>query len=92
MARNDKDMSIEEKLSQSIIESLEGLYGQVVDSKSIQLQATRKEFEGDLTLVVFPFLKVSKKSPEQTAEEIGAKLKEVQPLVSEYNVIKGFLN
>ena len=85
-------MSIEEKLSQSIIESLEGLYGQVVDSKSIQLQATRKEFEGDLTLVVFPFLKVSKKSPEQTAEEIGAKLKEVQPLVSEYNVIKGFLN
>jgi arginyl-tRNA synthetase len=92
VARNDKDMSIEEKLSQSIIESLEGLYGQVVDSKSIQLQATRKEFEGDLTLVVFPFLKVSKKSPEQTAEEIGAKLKEVQPLVSEYNVIKGFLN
>lgn len=85
-------MSIEEKLSQSIIESLEGLYGQVVDSKSIQLQATRKEFEGDLTLVVFPFLKVSKKSPEQTAEEIGAKLKEVQPFVSEYNVIKGFLN
>ena len=85
-------MSIEEKLSQSIIESLEGLYGQVVDSKSIQLQATRKEFEGDLTLVVFPYLKVSKKSPEQTAEEIGAKLKEVQPLVSEYNVIKGFLN
>ena len=85
-------MSIEEKLSQSILQTIEELYGQSVDSKSIQLQATRKEFEGDLTLVVFPFLKMSKKSPEQTAEEIGAKLKEIQPIVADFNVIKGFLN
>lgn len=85
-------MSIERKLSQSILQVLSDLYGQSVDEKSIQLQATRKEFDGDLTLVVFPFLKISKKTPELTAEEIGSKLKEIQPIVENYNVIKGFLN
>lgn len=85
-------MSIEKKLSQSILQVLLDLYGQSVDEKSIQLQATRKEFDGDLTLVVFPFLKISKKTPELTAEEIGSKLKEIQPIVENYNVIKGFLN
>lgn len=85
-------MSIEIKLSQSILQVLSDLYGQSVDEKSIQLQATRKEFDGDLTLVVFPFLKISKKTPELTAEEIGSKLKEIQPIVENYNVIKGFLN
>jgi len=90
--RKDKNMSIEKKLSQSILQVLSDLYGQSVDEKSIQLQATRKEFDGDLTLVVFPFLKISKKTPELTAEEIGSKLKEIQPIVENYNVIKGFLN
>lgn len=85
-------MSIEKKLSQSILQALSDLYGQSVDEKSIQLQATRKEFDGDLTLVVFPFLKISKKTPELTAEEIGSKLKEIQPIVESFNVIKGFLN
>lgn len=85
-------MSIEKKLSQSILQVLSDLYGQSVDEKSIQLQATRKEFDGDLTLVVFPFLKISKKTPELTAEEIGSKLKEIQPIVESFNVIKGFLN
>ena len=85
-------MSIEKKLSQSILQVLSDLYGQSVDEKSIQLQATCKEFDGDLTLVVFPFLKISKKTPELTAEEIGSKLKEIQPIVENYNVIKGFLN
>ncbi|MBE6330174.1 MAG: arginine--tRNA ligase [Bacteroidales bacterium] len=85
-------MSIEKKLSQSILQVLSDLYGQSVDEKSIQLQATRKEFDGDLTLVVFPFLKISKKTPELTAEEIGSKLKKIQPIVENYNVIKGFLN
>ena len=85
-------MSIDKKLSQSILQVLSDLYGQSVDEKSIQLQATRKEFDGDLTLVVFPFLKISKKTPELTAEEIGSKLKEIQPIVENYNVIKGFLN
>lgn len=92
MPRKDKNMSIEKKLSQSILQVLSDLYGQSVDEKSIQLQATRKEFDGDLTLVVFPFLKISKKTPELTAEEIGSKLKEIQPIVENYNVIKGFLN
>jgi arginyl-tRNA synthetase len=90
--RKDKNVSIEKKLSQSILQVLSDLYGQSVDEKSIQLQATRKEFDGDLTLVVFPFLKISKKTPELTAEEIGSKLKEIQPIVENYNVIKGFLN
>lgn len=92
MPRKDKNMSIEKKLSQSILQVLSDLYGQSVDEKSIQLQATRKEFDGDLTLVVFPFLKISKKTPELTAEEIGSKLKKIQPIVENYNVIKGFLN
>ncbi|MBS5108957.1 MAG: arginine--tRNA ligase [Phocaeicola vulgatus] len=69
------------------------LYGQDVPGKMVQLQKTKKEFEGHLTLVVFPFLKMSKKGPEQTAQEIGGYLKEHAPeLVSAYNAVKGFLN
>ena len=85
-------MAIENTLAQSVCKVVETLYGQSVDEKTIQLQATRKEFEGDYTLVVFPFLKISKKSPEVTAQEIGAELQRVEPLVSKFNVIKGFLN
>ena len=58
----------------------------------VQLQKTKKEFEGHLTLVVFPFLKMSKKGPEQTAQEIGEYLKQNEPAIANYNVIKGFLN
>lgn len=85
-------MALENTLAQSVCKVVESLYGQSVDEKTVQLQATRKEFEGDLTLVVFPFLKISKKSPEVTAQEIGAELQRVEPLVSKFNVIKGFLN
>ena len=85
-------MAIENTLAQSVCKVVETLYGQSVDEKTIQLQATRKEFEGDYTLVVFPFLKISKKSPEVTAQEIGAELQRIEPLVSKFNVIKGFLN
>lgn len=86
-------MNIEEKLTTSIISAIKTLYGQDVSGKMVQLQKTKKEFEGHLTLVVFPFLKMSKKGPEQTAQEIGGYLKEHAPeLVSAYNAVKGFLN
>ena len=85
-------MKIEDKLVASVINGLKALYGQEVPEKMVQLQKTRKEFEGHLTLVVFPFLKMSRKGPEQTAQEIGEYLKANEPAVAAFNVIKGFLN
>ena len=85
-------MKIEDKLVASVISGLKALYGQEVPEKMVQMQKTKKEFEGHLTLVVFPFLKMSKKGPEQTAEEIGGYLKANDPAVAAFNVIKGFLN
>lgn len=85
-------MNIEDKLEKSITAGVKALYGQDVPESQIQLQKTKKEFEGHLTLVVFPLLRLSKKSPEQTALEIGEYLKEKEPLVASFNVIKGFLN
>ena len=85
-------MKIEEKLTGSIVEAIQSLYGQEVPTALIQLQKTKKEFDGHLTLVVFPFLKISKKKPEQTAQEIGEYLVAHQPAVAAFNVIKGFLN
>ena len=72
--------------------AVEALYNAEVNEKMIQTQATRKEFEGDITLVTFPLLKTSRKSPEVTAQEIGAWLKENCPEIESFNVIKGFLN
>lgn len=72
--------------------ALKELYGAEVEERLIQTQATRKEFEGDITLVTFPLLKTSHKGPEQTAEEIGCWLKERCPEVESFNVVKGFLN
>ena len=85
-------MKIEDKLVASVLNGLKALYGQEVPEKMVQLQKTKKEFEGHLTLVVFPFLKMSKKGPEQTAQEIGEYLKVNDPAVAAFNVIKGFLN
>ena len=85
-------MKIEDKLVASVISGLKALYGQEVPEKMVQIQKTKKEFEGHLTLVVFPFLKMSKKGPEQTAQEIGEYLKANDPAVAAFNVIKGFLN
>lgn len=85
-------MKIEDKLVASVISGLKALYGQEVPEKMVQLQKTKKEFEGHLTLVVFPFLKMSKKGPEQTAQQIGEYLHANEPAVSAFNVIKGFLN
>lgn len=73
-------------------EAVEALYGVSIDEKLIQTQSTRKEFEGDVTLVTFPLLKVSRKSPEATAEQIGEYLKANSSEIASYNVVKGFLN
>lgn len=85
-------MKIEDKLVGSVINGLKALYGQEVPAAQVQLQKTKKEFEGHLTLVVFPFLRMSKKGPEQTAQEIGEYLQTNEPAVAAFNVIKGFLN
>lgn len=89
---NNLDMKIEDKLVASVISGLKALYGQDVPAAQVQLQKTKKEFEGHLTLVLFPFLRMSKKGPEQTAQEIGEYLKANEPAVAAFNVIKGFLN
>lgn len=85
-------MTIETKLTQAVQTAISTLYGQEVPAGSVQLQKTKKEFEGSLTVVVFPFLKASKKSPETTAQEIGEYLKANETIVADFNVIKGFLN
>ena len=83
---------MEKQIQQAVIAAIKELYGQEIPEKMATLQKTRAEFEGNLTLVVFPFLKMSKKAPEATAEEIGQYLKANCPAVSGYNVVKGFLN
>ena len=85
-------MNLEITLAQSVAEAIKQLYGAEVGIEKIQLQKTRKEFEGDFTLVVFPFLALSKKRPEETAQEIGECLKNNLPIISSFNVVKGFLN
>ena len=86
-------MEIAQKIQDAVKAGVEALYGQQVQDKMIQLQETRPEFEGELTLVVFPFLKMSRKKPEDTAQEIGNYLVEKVPeVISRFNVIKGFLN
>ena len=81
---------IEKTLKQEIEKCLVELY--LATEQSIQFQKTRKDFKGDITLVVFPLLRASKKGPEQTAEEIGNYLKEKVKEVADFNVVKGFLN
>ncbi len=86
-------MDFESKIVQAVQAIAEELYGQPVADKMVQLQQTRPEFEGQVTLVVFPFTKMSHKAPEQTAMEIGEKLVERLPeVVSKFNAVKGFLN
>lgn len=85
-------MNMEKKIVDSVIEGIKTLYGQEVSAEQVQLQKTKKEFEGHLTLVVFPFLRASRKGPEQTAQEIGEYLMTNQSAVAAFNVIKGFLN
>ena len=85
-------MSIEIKIKKNVIEAINNNYNHIIDDDLIQIQKTRKEFVGDFTIIVFPFLPFSKKSPEQTASEIGLYLKETLNEISDFNVIKGFLN
>ena len=85
-------MNIDNYISELVLAIAQQLYGDNVTAQHIQIQKTRKEFEGDYTLVTFPLLKLSRKAPEATANEIGEKLVESCAEVGGYNVIKGFLN
>ena len=85
-------MNIESTIASSVLAAVKALYGQDVPAKMVQLQKTKREFEGNLTLVVFPFLKTSKKKPEDTAQEIGDYLVANCDAVASFNVVKGFLN
>ena len=85
-------MKIESIIGSAVINAVKTLYGQEIGEKMVQLQKTKREFEGNLTLVVFPFLKISKKKPEDTAQEIGQYLVENCPAIASFNVVKGFLN
>ena len=85
-------MVIEQQITGAVIAGIKALYGADVTATQIQLQKTKREFKGHLTLVVFPFLRISKKSPETTGQEIGEYLLQNEPAIAAYNVIKGFLN
>ena len=85
-------MNIENMISQAAGEAVKALYGIEATEKMLQLQKTRSEFEGNLTLVVFPFVKAARKSPEMTAQEIGQYMVEHCEAVDKFNVVKGFLN
>lgn len=88
----EKKLKMEELIIQVVVKGIASIYGAEVDINTIQPQKTRKEFKGDLTVVVFPFTKIAKKSPEQTAEDLGKYLVENVPLITNFNVVKGFLN
>ncbi len=85
-------MTIEQQIVATAIAAVKELYGQDVPEKMVQLQKTRSEFEGNLTLVVFPFLKISHKKPEDTAQDLGKYIKANCQAIADYNVVKGFLN
>ncbi|MBP1664911.1 MAG: arginyl-tRNA synthetase [Bacteroidetes bacterium] len=85
-------MSLESIFTGGVIQAVSELYGQTITPDIIQFQKTKKEFEGDITLVVFPFVKLARKSPEQTGEEIGAWLKSRFEIIEKFNIIKGFVN
>ena len=85
-------MTIEQQIVATAIAAVKELYGQEVPEKMVQLQKTRSEFEGNLTLVVFPFLKISHKKPEDTAQDLGQYIKDNCQAIADFNVVKGFLN
>lgn len=85
-------MTVESIIAAAVAKAISQLYGSEIDPTSIVPQATRKEFEGNLTIVVFPYLRASHKSPEATATEIGEWLVANEPAVEKFNVVKGFLN
>jgi arginyl-tRNA synthetase len=85
-------MTLDNKLISKAILAIEELYGQKLEDKQIPLQQTRKDLDGDYTIVVFGFARLSRKSPEQTAEELGEKMMALEESIESYNVVKGFLN
>ena len=85
-------MTIEQQIVATAIAAVKELYGQDVPEKMVQLQKTRSEFDGNLTLVVFPFLKISHKKPEDTAQDLGKYIKDNCQAIADFNVVKGFLN
>ena len=85
-------MSIESILTSAALQAVQNLYNTALTAQQIQLQSTKPEFEGDLTIVVFPLLKISKKTPEETAKDLGAAIQAATAEVSTFNVVKGFLN
>ncbi|SFF42599.1 arginine--tRNA ligase [Sunxiuqinia elliptica] len=85
-------MHIDQIIKEKVVEAIQALYAQQVETDSVQVQNTRKDVEGDMTIVVFPFLRFSKQSPEQTATQLGEYLKENVDLIEDFSVIKGFLN
>ena len=85
-------MTIEQQIVNAAQAAVKTLYGQDVPEKMVQLQKTKREFEGNLTLVVFPFLKISHKKPEDTAQDLGQYIKDNCPAIADFNVVKGFLN
>ena len=85
-------MTIDDLIEQEIISAVQELYGATVDSKSVQISDTKKEIAGDKTVVIFPLVRISKKSPEDTANELGAYLVSHIDAIDSYSVIKGFLN
>ena len=85
-------MTIEQQIINAALAAVKELYGQEVPEKMVQLQKTKKEFEGNLTLVVFPFLKISHKKPDETAREIGEYIKQNCEAIADFNAVGGFLN
>jgi arginyl-tRNA synthetase len=85
-------MNLETILGTVVADAVKSLYSLETAVDQIQLQKTKKEFEGDLTVVIFPFVKAARKSPEQTGQEIGEYLLQNNPVITSFNVIKGFLN
>lgn len=85
-------MTIEQQIINAALAAVKELYGQEVPEKMVQLQKTKKEFEGNLTLVVFPFLKISSKKPDETAREIGEYIKQNCEAIADFNAVGGFLN
>ena len=85
-------MEILNKIESTAIEAVKSLYGFEASEQMVQLQKTRSEFEGSVTLVVFPFVKAARKRPEDVAQEIGEYLVSHSGVVEKYNVVKGFLN
>src|SRR5690554_4227045 len=85
-------MTIEQQLRAAALEAINELYGAQPEEKMLQVQLTRKDQKGDFTIVVFPLLKVSKKKPEETGEDLGRFIQKKLPMVVGFEVVKGFLN